>query len=151
MCSRSHQKHTCSGLCNTLFVSSSCTMICGTYQHGIHGVCKYVSGHSIVYTAQDCSILGLLLSILAEARLIHSKPQTVNLPAMIASVRSNKWRRFCNSRRCISRESLQLPQEGCDLELQPVMSPYGTWGAARGALQGLWSAPIPSKPPELLP
>lgn len=37
------------------------------------------------------------------------------------------------------------------LELQPVMTSYGARGPGRGGLQGVWSTPIPSKPPELLP
>ena len=31
------------------------------------------------------------------------------------------------------------------------MTSYGAWGPSEGALQGVWSTPIPSKPPELLP
>ena len=31
------------------------------------------------------------------------------------------------------------------------MTSYGAWGPSGGALQGVWSTPIPTKPPELLP
>lgn len=42
-------------------------------------------------------------------------------------------------------------RKGLHLELQPVVTPYGTLRPRGGSLQGVWSTPIPAKPPELLP
>lgn len=41
--------------------------------------------------------------------------------------------------------------ETVHLELQPVMTPYGTRGPSGGGLQGVRSTPIPAEPPKLLP
>lgn len=74
-----------------------------------------------------------------------------SLNAQNLTVRQQNKIEFVDGYGACSHIAADRMRQALHLELQPVMTPYGAWGPSGGCLQGVWSTPIPAKPPELLP